>query len=153
MQENVAIFRKNLALAQERQKKYKTKELHFEVRDKVFPRVAPKKGVMKFGNKGKLTPGYIGPFEILERIGVVAYRLILPPQFSAMHDVFHISMLQKYLRNPTHVLDYAPLHVHEDFSYKEALVRILDRKVQVLHNKTRGTTILNKRQLGSMRTT
>ncbi|XP_018841941.2 uncharacterized protein LOC109006946 [Juglans regia] len=139
MQEKVAIIRKRLALAQDRQKKYanrRRKELHFEVGDKVFLRVAPMKGMMRFDKKGKLTPRYIGSFEILEKIGAAAYRLALPPQFSAMHDVFHVSMLQKYVHDPTHVLDYAPLQVHKDFSYEEMPVLILDREVRVLRNKT-----------------
>ncbi|XP_042983246.1 uncharacterized protein LOC122312652 [Carya illinoinensis] len=125
----MAIIRKRLALAQERQKKYadhRRKELHFEVGDKVFLWVAPMRGVMRFGKKGKLTPRYIGPFKILEKIGAVAYRLALTLEFSVMHDVFHVSMLRKYVHDPTHVLDYAPLQMHKYFSYKEAPVRILD---------------------------
>ncbi|XP_042974722.1 uncharacterized protein LOC122306360 [Carya illinoinensis] len=106
MQEKVAIIRKRLALAQERQKKYaehRKKELHFEVGHKLFLQVAPMRGVMRFGKKGKLTPRYIGPFEILEKIGGVAYRLALPLEFSVMHDVFNVSMLWKYVHDPTHV--------------------------------------------------
>ena len=65
----------------------------YEVGDNVFLRVLPWKGVIRFGKKGKLSPRYIGPYEILERIGPVAYRLALPPELSGIHDVFHISML------------------------------------------------------------
>ena len=66
--------------------------------DHVFLKVMPKRGVVKFrfGKRGKLSPRYIGPFEMLERVGRVAYRLALPPSLSSVHEVFHVSMLQKY---------------------------------------------------------
>ena len=62
--------------------------------DQVFLRISPWKGVLRFGNKGKLTPRYMGPYEIVERIGEVAYRFRLPPELARIHDVFHVSMLQ-----------------------------------------------------------
>ena len=65
----------------------------------------PKRGVVRFGKRGKLSPRFIGPFEILERIGVVAYLLALPPSMSDVHEVFHVSMLQKYTPDPAHVVD------------------------------------------------
>ena len=65
----------------------------------------PKRGVVRPGKRGKLSPRFIGPFEILERIGVVAYRLALPPNMSGVHEVFHVSMLQKYTPDPSHVVD------------------------------------------------
>ena len=64
---------------------------------------------MRFGKSGKLSPRFIGPFEILERIGEVAYRLALPPQLSRVHDVYHVSMLRKYEPDPSHVLDWTDL--------------------------------------------
>ena len=63
------------------------------------------RGVVRFGKQGKLSPRYIGPFEILERVGTVAYRLALPQSLSGVHAVFHVSMLQKYTPDPTHVVD------------------------------------------------
>ena len=74
------------------------------VRDHVFLQVSLMKWEMKFGKKGKLTPLYIGPFEILERVRAIAYRLALPPEFSNMHPVFHVPMLNKYLSDPSHVI-------------------------------------------------
>ena len=75
--------------------------------------------MIRFGKKGKLNLRYIGPFEILERIGKVAYRLALPPELSLGHIVFHVSMLRKYISDPSHVLEYEPIEVHEDLSYEE----------------------------------
>ena len=91
---------------------------------------------MRFGKSGKLSPRFIGPFEILERIGEVAYRLGLPPQLSGVHDVFHVGMLRKYEPDPSHVLDWTDLEVDEDASYEERPVRVLDRRDQVLRGKT-----------------
>ena len=65
----------------------------------------PKRGVVRFGKRGKLSPRFIGPFEILERVGTVAYRLALPPSMSGVHEVFHVSMLRKYTPDPAHVVD------------------------------------------------
>ncbi|KAF5458936.1 hypothetical protein F2P56_022928 [Juglans regia] len=125
--------------AQSRQKSYADKrrrQLEFEVGDKVFLRIAPTKGIMRFGKKGKLSPRYIGPFEILDRIGPVAYRVALPPALAGVHNVFHISMLRKYIPDPTHVIDYEPLQIQEDMTYAEEPVRILERKEQVLRTRT-----------------
>ena len=72
-----------------------------------------------------LNTKFIGPFEILERIGVVAYRLALPPTLAVVHNVFHVSMLRKYTPDPTHIIEYEMLPLQEDLSYEEALVQIL----------------------------
>ncbi|KAA0047943.1 ty3-gypsy retrotransposon protein [Cucumis melo var. makuwa] len=85
------------------------KDLEFDVGDMVFLKVAPMKSVLRFEKKGKLTPHFVGPFEILKQIGPVAYRLALPPLFSAVHDMFNVSMLRKYVAGPTHVVDFEPL--------------------------------------------
>ncbi|XP_075494755.1 uncharacterized protein LOC142532320 [Primulina tabacum] len=100
--------------------------------------IAPLKGVMRFGKKGKLSPRYIGPFEIFDKIGDRAYRLALPPDLDRVHNVFHVSMLRKYLSNPSHVLRYDSLDPLPNLSYEEMPVQILDRKVKVLRNKEIG---------------
>ena len=82
----------------------------------MFLKVAPMKGILRFGRKGKRTQ-FIGPFEILERVGLVAYKLALPPSLSSIHDVFHVSMLRKYIADPTNVIDYKPLQIEENLSY------------------------------------
>ena len=79
--------------------------LEFEVGDHVFLKVIPKRGVVRFGKRGKLSSRFIGPFEILKRICTVAYQLALPPSMSGVHEVFLVSMLQKYTLDPAHVVD------------------------------------------------
>lgn len=111
------------------------KELEFDTGAKVFLKVVPLKGIMRLGNKGKLSPRFISPFDILERIGIATYRLALPPQLRAIHNVFHVSMLQKYAPNATHVLEYEVLQIQEDFTYEEYPVKILAQKDQTLRNR------------------
>ena len=93
------------------------------------------KGVMRFGKRGKLTPSYIGQFEILSRIGNVSYRLALPPNLSHVHPVFHISMLKKYIPHPSHALSVQEITIGEDLSYEEKPIAVLDRQVRRLRNK------------------
>ena len=105
------------------------------VGDKVFLRVSPMKGVMRFGKKGKLSPKYVRLFEILERIGKVAYRLALPPNFPNVHPVFHVSMLRKYLSGPSHVIQPQVVQLSDELSYEEKPVAITDRQVRKLRSK------------------
>ncbi|KAA0064133.1 pol protein [Cucumis melo var. makuwa] len=121
-----------------RQKSYaneRRKDLEFEVGDMVFLKVAPMKGVLMFEKKGKLSPRFVGAFEIPERIGPVAYLLALPTSFSAVHDVFHVSMLRRYVSDPMNVVDFEPLQINEDLSYEEQPVEILAREVKMLRNR------------------
>ena len=129
---------KGCRTAQSRQKSYadsRRRNLEFKVGDKVFLKVAPMKDVLRFGPKSKLSPRFIGPFEILERIGLIAYRLALPPSLSTVHNVFHVSILRKYMANLTHVIDYEALEVAEDLCYEEQPFGILARKVRTLRTK------------------
>ncbi|PKA53435.1 hypothetical protein AXF42_Ash012377 [Apostasia shenzhenica] len=91
---------------------------------------------MRFGKKGKLSPRYIGPFEILERVGNVAYQLALPPKMIDFHNVFHVSMLKKYEPDPSYVLSQQDTEIRRDMSYIEKPIGILDQKDQVLRNRT-----------------
>ncbi|TYK04651.1 ABC transporter B family member 19-like [Cucumis melo var. makuwa] len=91
-----------------------------------------KKWVFRFEKKGKLSPRFVGPFEILEQINPVAYRLALPPSFSTVHDVFHVSMLRKSVADPTHLVDFEPLQINENLSYEKQPVEILAREVKGL---------------------
>ncbi|XP_022157837.1 uncharacterized protein LOC111024451 [Momordica charantia] len=111
------------------------KELKFGIGDQVFLHVAPVKGVIRFGKKGKLNPRYIGPFEVLECNGPVAYRLALPPSLAAVHNVFYVSMLKKYVHDPSHLLNLKPLQLDKALYYEEILVEILARKTKKLRNQ------------------
>ena len=137
--EKVSLIRQRLLMAQSRQKSYadvRRRPLEFEVGDHVFLKVMPKRGVVRFGKRGKLSPRFIGPFEILERVGTVAYRLPLSPSMSGLYEVFYVSMLRKYTPDPAHVVDWGEIEVYTDGTFEEGPVCILDRPDQVLRRKT-----------------
>ncbi|CAN6685825.1 unnamed protein product [Malus baccata var. baccata] len=98
--------------------------------------LSPWRCVVRFGKKGKLSPRYIRPYQIIERVGEVAYRLELPLELSKVHDVFHVSMLCHYVSDPLHVIPLQPLEINLDLTYDEELMMILDWKDKVLRNKT-----------------
>ena len=132
--EKVSLIRQRLLTAQSLQKSYadvRRRPLEFEVGDHVFLKVMPKKGVVRFGKCGKLSPRFIGPFEILERVDTIAYRLALPLSMSSVHEVFHVSMLRKYTPDPAHVVDWRQIEVDTDGTFEEGLVCILDSRDQV----------------------
>ena len=83
-----------------------------------------------------MSPHFVGPFEVLERMGKVAFRLVLPPSLSGVHNVFHVSMLRKYIPDPSHVVDYEPLKLRDDLIYEEQPVKIVDNKEQELKCRT-----------------
>ena len=95
----------------------------------------PKKGVVKFGKHGKLSPRFIGPFEILERIGTVAYQLALPPNMIGVHEVFHVSILRKYTPDPAHEVDWGQIEIDTDGAFEEGPVCIVDSRDRVLRRK------------------
>ena len=137
--EKVSLIRQRLLTAQSQQKSYakvRRRPLEFEVGDHVFLKVMPKRGVVRFGKRGKLSPRFIRPFEILERVGVVAYRLALPSSMSGVHEVFHVSILRKYTLDPTHVVDWGQIKVDTDGTFEEGPVYILNSRDQVLRRKT-----------------
>ena len=94
--------------------------------DHVFLKVMPKRGVIRFGKRGKLSPRYIGPFEVLKRVGAVVYRLALPLSLSNVHEVFHVSMLRKYTQDPNHIVGWGELVVDIDGTFEDGPVRIMD---------------------------
>ena len=112
------------------------KDLEFEVEDQVFLKLSPRKEMVRFGKRGKLNPRYIGPFEIVDGIGPVAYRLDLSEEFSRVHNVFHISMLRKYIPDSSHVLETPEIELRDDLSYEEQPVQILGREEKEICNKT-----------------
>ena len=127
----IQLIRSCLKVTQDRQKCYadlKWKDIEYAVGEKVFLKISPWKGVVRFGKHGKLSPQYIGPYEIIEKIGPVAYRLALPPELSKIHDVFHVSMLRRYRSDPSHILQRQPIELRDDLSYEEELVEIIARE-------------------------
>jgi hypothetical protein len=134
----VQTIQEKLRTAQDRQKKYadrRRRALEFEVGDKVFLKITPVKGIKRFGKKGKLSPRYIGPYEILEKIGEVAYRLALPPKLDRVHNVFHVSQLHKYYHDPSHIIKHEAIKVEPNLSYQETPIKILDTKIRATRNK------------------
>ncbi|KAK5771330.1 hypothetical protein PVK06_047528 [Gossypium arboreum] len=135
----VKLIRDRLKEASDRQKSYtdlKRKEIEFAVGDMVFLKVSPRKKILRFGKKGKLSPRFIGPYRVLKRVGPVAYQLELPPELDRIHDVFHVSMLRRYRSNPSHVLLVEEIEVRTDLTFEEEPIQILDREVKVLRRKS-----------------
>ena len=110
----VLIIQHRLKAASDRQRSYadlKMRDIAYEVDDKVFLKVSPWRKILRFGKKGKFSPRFIGPYEILERIGPVAYRLALPLELAKLHNVFHVSMLRRYCSNESHILPMQDVQV------------------------------------------
>ena len=106
--------------------------LGFEVGYHFSLKVNPKRGVVRFGKRGKLSPRFIGPFEILERIGTVVYLLALPPSMSGVHEVFHVSILRKYTPDPAHGVDWGLIEIDTDGTFEMGPVCIVCSRDQVL---------------------
>ncbi|GKE05746.1 hypothetical protein Tco_1397764 [Tanacetum coccineum] len=131
----VFLIKKKLKAARDRQKSYadnRHKPLEFEVRDQVLLKVSPWKGVIHFGKKGKLAPRYVVPFEILEKIGPVAYRLRLPEELSSVHDTFHMSNLKKCLADANLHVPLDEIKVDKTLCFVKEPVKIMDREVKSL---------------------
>ena len=103
--------------------------------NRVFLKVSPWKGILRFERCRKLRPRYIGPYEIIARVGPVAYKLDLPPELSKVHNVFHVSMLRKYIPDPSHVFRDQPVELKDNLTYKEQPMQIVDHREQILRNK------------------
>jgi hypothetical protein len=110
--------------------------LEFEVGNHVYLRVSPMKGMKRFGVSGKLAPRYIRPFPILEKCGSVAYKLDLPPSLSGVHDIFHVSQLEKCLKALVDVVLPEVTPLEADLSYPEHPIKVLDQKDRVTRHKT-----------------
>jgi hypothetical protein len=130
-EDKVKLIQNNLKTAQSRQKSYadiRRRPLQFYVGDFVYLRVSPIRGIQRFGVKGKLAPRYIGPFEILEICGPVAYRLQLPSQLAAIHN--------KCVKIPTEIIDSQAIEIEPDLTYMEYPIRILDTKERSTRRET-----------------
>jgi hypothetical protein len=135
----VKVIRENFKMAQMRQKSYRDKGTaprHFAVGEYMYLKVSPTKGVRRFGVKGKLAPHYIGTYEVIEVCGLVAYRIQLPEQFSAVHNVFHVTQLKKGMLVPENeVITEANAWIEPDFSLIEHPLRVLDQKERKTRRK------------------
>ena len=129
-------------LIQEREEKVKMirerlkrKDIRYEVGKKVFLEVSPWKKVMRFGKKGKLSPRFIGPYEVIEKVALVAYHLALPVELEKIHNVFYISILRRYISDPSHIVSSETIELRPYLTYEEEPVEILAREVKELRNK------------------
>ena len=137
-EEKVKMIKERLKLATDRQKSYadmKRKDIRYDIDEKVFLKVSPWKKVMRFGKKGKLSPRYIGPYEVIEKVGPMAYRLVLPPELEKIHSVFHVFMLRRYRSDPSHIVSTETIELRLDLTYEEEQVEILAREVKELRDK------------------
>ncbi|XP_058111252.1 uncharacterized protein LOC131254277 [Magnolia sinica] len=135
----IDIVQKQLRTTQSRQKSYvdnRCCDLEFAVGDHVFLKISLVKGLMRFGQKGKLAPLFIRMFKTLDRVGAIAYCLAVPIALANIHNVFHISMLKKYMPDESHIVNWEWVELTQDASYIKEPICILDRKEQVLQTKT-----------------
>ncbi|XP_016494732.2 uncharacterized protein LOC107813922 [Nicotiana tabacum] len=134
--EKVQLIKQRLLIAQSRKKSYADKrrrDLVFAIGDKVFLRGIP--SCQAKGKRDKLSPKFVGPYEILDRVGAMAYRLSLPPELSFIHPVFHVSMLRKCISDSSHVLEAPTVPLDEKLSYEEEPMAIVDRQLRNLRSK------------------
>ncbi|GJW20097.1 hypothetical protein Tco_0030719 [Tanacetum coccineum] len=130
--DKVVLIKEKLKAAIDCQKSYvdfRRKPLKFEVGDHVLLKVTPWKGVVNFGKKDKLVARYVGPFEIIERMGLVAYRLRLPEELNSVHDTFHVSNLKKCLADTNLQVSLYEIKVNKTLCFVEEPVEIMDREV------------------------
>jgi hypothetical protein len=133
----VIQIRQRLKEAQDRQKIYADAhrtDRNYEVGDQVFIRIRPNKSTIRFGKGTKLSPRFIGPFKVQEKIGPVAYRLVLPPHLHKTHNVFHVSILRHYVADESHKLNWKELQVSDVGTLTVEPLHILDRRVRQLRN-------------------
>jgi hypothetical protein len=136
--DKVSQIHDRLKATQDRQKSYadrRRKLLEFAIDDKVLLKVSHWKGTIRFGKRGKLSPRYIRPFRITERIGPVAYRLELPEEVNGVHDVFHVSALKKYLADESLKAPLEEIHVDDRLNFREVPIEIVETKVKRLRRK------------------
>ncbi|KAA3474392.1 DNA/RNA polymerases superfamily protein [Gossypium australe] len=114
----------------------KRREVEYEVGNHVFLKVSHWKKVLRFDRKGKLSPRFIGSYQVFRLFGSLSYQLELPLKLDSIHDVFHMSMLRRYHSDPSHVVLVEKIELRLDFSFEEELIQVLDREVKVLRRKT-----------------
>jgi hypothetical protein len=138
MEQQVIQIKQNLKVPRDRQKSYADRKMtprEFKTWDHVYLRVRPRKSSLRMGVCAKLAPRYCGPFEMLDRVGLVAYMLALPPTVRA-HNVFHVSLFKKYIHDYNHIIDWSVIQVEPDGEFLPEPQCIIDRKETPLRNKT-----------------
>ncbi|GKG29092.1 hypothetical protein Tco_0416457, partial [Tanacetum coccineum] len=136
--DNVVLIKEKLKAVRDRQKSYADKgrkPLEFKVGDRVLLMVSPWKGVVRFRKRGKLAPRYVGPFEILERIGLVDYRLRLPEDLNSVHYTFHVSDLKKCLVDANLRVPLDEIKVDKTLHFVNEPVEIMDREIKKLKHR------------------
>ncbi|XP_016709129.1 uncharacterized protein [Gossypium hirsutum] len=131
----VRLIRDRLKVASDRQKSYadlKRRDIECSVGDFMFLNISPWKKILRFGHKGKLSPGFIGPYQIVKHVELVTYQLELPLKLDRIHDVFHVSMLRRYGSDPSHIVSVEDIEVRLDLTFEEQPVQVLERDVKVL---------------------
>jgi hypothetical protein len=139
MKEKIALIRKCMLTVQSRQKSYADKrrrELKSAVGDFVYLKESPMWKVCCFSNKGKLSPRYVGPFKVLKQVSSLAYKIGMPPNLASVHNVFHVSQLQRCIHDLFQVISHESLDIQPNLTYEELPVRILDRKEHQLRTKS-----------------
>jgi hypothetical protein len=134
----IKMIQERMKASQSRQKSYhdkRRKALEFQEGDHVFLRVTPVTGVGRALKSRKLTPRFVGPYQILQRIGEVAYRIALPPSLANLHDVFHVSQLRKYIADPSHVIQMDDVQVRDNLTVEVLPVKIDGREMKRLRGK------------------
>ncbi|XP_028099051.1 uncharacterized protein LOC114298640 [Camellia sinensis] len=135
---NVKLIQQRLKTTQSRQKSYadvRRRYREYEVGDHMFIKMTPMKGQTRFDVKGKLALRCVRPYEILEKINPVTYRVALPLVMENMHNVFHVSILRDYLRDPLHVIELTHVLLKDDYTYEERPMQIINRQIKRLRNK------------------
>jgi hypothetical protein len=138
MEQHVIQIKQNMKISQDREKSYANRKRtprEFNTGDHVYLIVRPRKSSLRMGACAKLTPQYFGPFEVLDRVGLVAYRLALPPIVKT-HNVFHVSLLKKYVHDSNHIIDWFVIQVELEGEFIPEPQCILDRKETSLRNRT-----------------
>ncbi|KAD5802981.1 hypothetical protein E3N88_14341 [Mikania micrantha] len=148
--DKIALIQERIKAARDRQESYADnhrRPLEFQIGDPVMLKVSPWKGIFRFGKRGKLSPRFVGPFKILERIGSVAYRLELPPELGNIHDIFHVSNLKKCLVDKSLIVPLNEIQIDEKLQFREEPVEVMDREVKTRNDK-RGRKPCTKRSPG-----
>ncbi|XP_019431322.1 PREDICTED: uncharacterized protein LOC109338516 [Lupinus angustifolius] len=136
--EKIQMIRENMKTARSRQKSYYGKRrnpLSFEEGEHVFMRVVPTTSIGRLLKARKLTPKFIRPYQILKKVGLVAYQIALPPLLSNLHNVFHVSQLRKYISEPSHIIEPDSIQLKDNLTFETFPARIGDQSIKTLRGK------------------